>query len=71
MKLRDYQVDAIVNIFQLFNIKPAGPDDEPIVQRYNEKCASGSSYGHGEDCSHVGDDKALAAGPDNDDITPF
>lgn len=53
MKLRDYQVEAVANVYRLFGLHPAGPDDEPIVARYREFDADGSSDRARED-SHDG-----------------
>lgn len=59
IRFRDYQIDVIANIFQLFGIEPAGPKDDPIVAR----CRSNRD---GQDDSDGRSNSPLAGGSSDD-----
>lgn len=71
MKLRDYQIEAIANVYRIFGLHPAGPDDEPIVVKYREIDANGSGDRTGEN----GDDERAGGNVADwsryDDFAPF
>ena len=71
MKLRSYQVEAVANVYRIFGLHPAGPDDEPIVQRYRQLDANGSSDRRGENGNDGGPSGDVAAGASNDAVAPI
>lgn len=71
MQLRDYQVEAIANVYISLGIEPAGTDDDPVVRRYREIIVDGGSDGdrqNGHDGWLGGN---LAAGSSDDDLAPL
>ena len=51
---RDYQIDAIAEIYRKFGVEPAGPDDDPIVAacRSDRHRENGHDVGVGEDMAN-------------------
>lgn len=64
IRFRDYQVTAIANIFRLFGVDPAGPEDDPVVARCR-------SNGTGEDSCDGRSDSSLADRQSDDVEPPF
>ncbi len=71
MQLRDYQLEAIANVYVIFGLHPAGPDDEPIVQRYREINPVSGSNGDRQNSDDGGNSGDLAAGASDDDESPL
>ena len=77
MKLRDYQVEAVTNVFRIFGIPPAGPDDCQVVEQYRLESgqrsvdADGSGDGLRENDLHGGGGEPLADRSSDDDQPPF
>jgi len=65
IRFRDYQLDAIANIFTEFGVEPAGPDDDQIV------AACRSRNGTRENGNHGRPGKKLADRPSDDVVAPF
>ena len=64
IRLRDYQLDALANVFRAFNIEPAGPSEDAVVAY----CRSNRTRQDGEDGSTG---KPLAEGSGDDVVAPF
>lgn len=37
-RFRDYQIDAIVRVYQSLGVTPAGPPDDPICDEFDKRC---------------------------------
>jgi hypothetical protein len=71
MQLRDYQVEAIVNVFIKFGLHPAGPDDELVVDRFRKICGDGCGDRFGKNPPNGRSSENVAEGANNDDFPPF
>ena len=76
MKLRDYQVEAVANVFRIFGIPPAGPDESQVVKQYRLESgqrqveSDGSGDGLREDDLHGSTGEPLADRSSDDDQPP-